>query len=193
MFKSISTSSMERLCSIYGLLEEMGQIGQATVSSSELGNQLGIEAHNIRKDINCLGEIGTVGSGYDTGKLKQFIGEHLGLDLPHKICVVGLGRLGSALLFHDKFNLSGYTIVAGFDSSINRLEMLQTAIPVYPSYELETVVLRLGIEYAFLAVPAPAASEMAGRLIKSGVRGIINFTPTALTSQIGRASCRERV
>ncbi|MDD5673990.1 MAG: redox-sensing transcriptional repressor Rex [Chitinivibrionales bacterium] len=182
MLKSLSPSSIQRLCAIYGLLESLHQENQVTVSSFELGDKLGIEAHNIRKDISCLGEIGTTGSGYDVIKLHRFIGELLGLRSIHKVCVVGLGRLGSALLYNDNFGLSGYPIVAGFDTNVNRLETLQTSIPVFPAYELETLCARLALDYALLTVPASAATAMCDRLIAAGIRGIINFTPIALTT-----------
>jgi redox-sensing transcriptional repressor len=46
---------------------------------------------------------------------------------------------------------------------------------------LEGVVRKQRIEIGILTVPPEAAQETADRLVRSGIRGIVNFTPVVLS------------
>jgi redox-sensing transcriptional repressor len=185
MINQIPTPSLQRLCSMYHLLEQLGDTGVTTISSNELGKQLGVNAPSIRKDINFLGEIGNCRGGYTVKKLKEHLSEQLSLSAARTICIVGLGRLGTAILNYERLSLSGLMIVAGFDSNINKLETIRTTVPLYPAHEITNVVKRSKIELAVLAVPAKAAPETTKRLIDGGIRGIVNFSPVVLTPAPG--------
>jgi redox-sensing transcriptional repressor len=174
---NVPNPALVRLCTVYRLLDKLVAEGVLRVSSTRIGRIIGAEAHTIRKDINYLGEIGEIGSGYDTVRLRDHIRYRLGLDKKRNSCVVGLGRLGSAILMYEPFSGSGYTIVAGFDSNINKLETAITSVPLFPAHEIVDVVREKNIELGILAVPASAAQEAADRLIEGGVRGIVNFSP----------------
>ena len=162
---------------LYRFLQKLENEGFTTISSSKIAEQLGLGSHNIRKDIGYLGEIGITGSGYDIKKLKNHISTNLGLDRGKKACVVGLGRLGSAIMNFDKFEFNDYQIVAGFDSNINVLETIKTNIDVYPAYLIPDIVKRFEIELAVITVPESAAQSVSEKLIKGGIKGIVNFTP----------------
>ncbi len=183
----IPQASIIRLCSIYSLLRRMEGEGIAQVSSTELGRKTGWPRDTIRKDINYFGEIGAVGSGYDVSRLKDHLFSNLGLGRERKACIVGLGRLGSAIL--ESPNLAGeeFRIVAGFDSDINKLETIKTDIMLFPSHEIVEMVKKMGIELAIIAVPAARAQEVADRLVTGGVKGILNIAPAVIT--VGAGGC----
>lgn len=168
-----------RLCAIYKLLDESEQ--KSSISSTELGERLGVGAHNIRKDIGFLGVAGSSGAGYDVEKLRGLIAERLGLTKVRTICIVGLGRLGTAMLQYPMG--SKFRIIAGFDSNVNRLETIKTDIDLYPSYQMSEVVRRLNIDIAIVAVPASSAQDVSDRLIDGGIKGIINFAPVYVRSK----------
>ena len=167
---------------IYQLCYDLLQQGTYAASSTRIGKLLGITAHTVRKDLNCLGDIGNTGSGYNLIKLKQHLSETLGFDQRRKACIVGLGRLGSALLSYDHFTPDGFTVAAGFDSNINRIETLHSTVPTYPAYEMTDVVQREGISLAMLTVPACAAQDATDLLIGAGIQGIVNFAPVVIKS-----------
>jgi redox-sensing transcriptional repressor len=175
--------SLARLLSIYRLLEQLERDGVKSVSSSELGKILGFKADSIRKDVSYLGEVGNFGGGYEVLKLKAHIGTNLGLDRKRKACVVGLGRLGTAILNYGDLSENGFFVVAGFDSSINKLETITTSVELFAAHEIPEIVMRKGIEIGVIAVPAGAAQETADRLMEGGIRGIINFSPATLRSK----------
>ena len=175
-----SKATIKRLCILYRHLEELDALNIKKVSSIKIAEALDVTAFNIRKDISSFGEIGASGSGYEVKKLKTFLGEKLGLNKERKACVVGLGRLGSAILNFDKFLIAGYTIAAGFDANINRIETLSSHVPLHPIYELEEIINQKKIELAILTVPAAVALESAKRLADAGIKGIVNFTPMVI-------------
>lgn len=180
MNKKIPAPSISRLNLLYALLEKKETEGQEKIFSQEIGKELGIAPHSIRKDISFLGEIGNTIAGYDVRKLKEHIHKHLGFNRLVKICIVGLGRLGSALLKYERFQASNYKLVAGFDKNINTLEILRTDVPLYPVYEITNIVSARNIELAMIAVPAAAAQFVADKLVAGGVRGILNFAPVVI-------------
>jgi len=184
MQTKLPQSTIERLCLLFQFCAKLQAEGIARISSTGIGSALGIPAHTIRKDINYLGEVGDTGSGYEVSRLMGHLSEALGFNLPRRACVVGLGRLGSALLEYNRVLPPGFSIEAGFDSSINRLETIRTDIPLYPAYEISDVVRREAIELALLTVPAAAAADVAEDLVKGGIRGIINFTPAVISPSL---------
>jgi len=180
MTDRIPKPSIGRLCKIYTLLEELEAQGAVSVSSHEIGEKIGVGSHSVRKDISYLGEVGRVGSGYEIVKLKKYIGEKLGLDVERKACVVGLGKLGTAILQNEKLFSNNFKIVAGFDSNINKIETMVTHIPVYPAYELADVIRQQAIELAVITVPGHASGDIIDRLVEGGIRGIVNFSSMPL-------------
>jgi redox-sensing transcriptional repressor len=150
--------------------------GVSAISSGEIGEKLGVGAHSVRKDVGCVSSSASGQGGYDVRRLKKAIAARFGFQSEYKACVVGLGQLGQALMRGGRDAFKGLRIVAGFDSDVNVVETISADVPVYPSYEITETVKRLKIEIAVLTVPDPAAQETADRLIKGGVKGIMNFT-----------------
>jgi redox-sensing transcriptional repressor len=169
------------------------------LSSSRIEELTGWPSHTIRKDVSYLngegegearGVHGHFGgnSGYEPRLLVPAIRSALGLDIERKFCVVGLGRLGSAFLneeisgtFKAEFSPGWeFELAAGFDKNVNRVEILKSAVPLYPAYKIGEVVSRFGIEIAILCVPAAEAQASAEKLAAAGIRGILNFAPVPL-------------
>ncbi|MDR3145160.1 MAG: redox-sensing transcriptional repressor Rex [Treponema sp.] len=198
---SIPEPAKERLLILMRLLEkdaggkadgrdDGGAAGRAAVTSAELESLTGWSSQTIRKDISCLGGCcgdeggapGKVGSnaGYTAENLVPLIKRALGLDRPRRFCVVGLGRLGSAYLNVAFFEPGEFELCAGFDTNVNRVEILKSPAPLYPAYKMAEVIRRFSIEIALLCVPGDAAQGAGERLAAAGIRGILNFAPVAL-------------
>ena len=165
-----------RLLYLLKLLEKSG-----TITSSQIESITGWSSYTIRKDISYLGgELGTT-SGYEGGALGAAIKQGLRLDKPRKLCVVGLGRLGSAYLNFSAFDKAEFELAAGFDSNVNRVEILQSPVPLYPAYKMAEIIGRFSIDIALLCVPEAQAQAAADKLIAAGIRGIVNFAPVVLS------------
>ena len=89
--------------------------------------------------------------------------------------------MGQMLLDTEELEGSSFKLVAGFDSSVNRTEILHSVFPLHPTTMLESVIRSEGIEYAILTVEKNEAQETADRLSECGIKGIVNYTPEVLT------------
>lgn len=178
----IPSAAIERLSKIYNLLEQVILNGDDThISSSKIGVLIGVPSHTIRKDINFLGDIGQLGKGYSAKDLRALIAKKLGLT-KRRAAIVGLGKIGTAIMEYDRFFSAGIEIVAGFDSDINRIDTIKTRIPLFPAREISEIVKQKNIEIAFLASSPEAAKICFERLEKGGIKAILNFTSTILVS-----------
>ena len=180
---SLSEPTRERLLQLMRLLENHAAAGDAgPVTSAWVELQSGWPRETIRKDISCLSEGQAIGSsaGYEPQVLIPLIKKALELDRVRKFCVVGLGRLGSAYLNFSPAELGEFELAAGFDTNVNRVEILKAQVPLYPAYKMPEVISRFGIEIALICVPAEAAQAAAEKCVAAGVRGILNFAPVAL-------------
>ena len=97
-----------------------------------------------------------------------------------KVCIAGLGRLGASLLDQNLFDNSVFEICAGFDSNVNRVEILRSTFPLYPASEMDFVIKHEKINFAILTVADKDAQTMANRLIEAGISGIVNMTNVLL-------------
>jgi redox-sensing transcriptional repressor len=187
----IPEPAKERLLSLMRLLEK--QAG-GRITSGEVEALTGWSSHTIRKDISYLegegaGNQGFFGNsaGYDPATLIPAIKQALGLETRRRLCVVGLGRLGSAYLNYRGLDPAGavesgggFELAAGFDTSVNRVEILKSPVPLYPAFKMAEVISRFNIELALLCVPGDAAQAAAEKLAAAGIRGIVNFAPIML-------------
>jgi redox-sensing transcriptional repressor len=186
----IPEPAKERLLQFMSLLENhilTGNVGPVTSTQAE--NFTGVPRDTIRKDISFLGTFaeeghagGAIGgsAGYEPELLIPLIKKALGLGHRRKFCVVGLGRLGSAYLNFTPPELAEFELAAGFDTNVNRVEMLNSPAPLYPAYKFAEVVSRFGIEIALLCVPVKEAQAAAEKCAVAGIRGILNFAPVVL-------------
>ena len=172
---------IERLCILYRTVGDLIDRGMNTASSAELGNTAMIPAYNVRKDLSHLGSSCGTGAGYDLRELKNLLRDSLGFSGVRNVCVVGLGRIGTAVFGNNEYLEEGYRITAGFDSNVNKLELMKTPVPLYPAHEITDRVRELHIDFAVIAVPMDAAQRTADRLIAGGVTGIVNFAPVTLS------------
>ena len=96
--QNVSDAVIRRLPRYYRYLDDLHMKGIVRISSSTLGEKMGITASQIRQDLSCFGEFGQQGYGYNVEELRAEIGHILGVDERHRIIVVGAGNLGRALM-----------------------------------------------------------------------------------------------
>ena len=117
---------------------------------------------------------------YTSDSLTAVVGSGSAEGIFKKVCIAGLGRLGASLLDQNLFDNSVFEICAGFDSNVNRVEILRSTFPLYPASEMDFVIKREKINFAILTVEDKDAQTMANRLIKAGISGIVNMTNVLL-------------
>jgi redox-sensing transcriptional repressor len=179
--------TVRRLSIYLRYLEELANQGQQTVSSRQLGQALGLTDAQVRKDLAWFGHMGRPGVGYRVAAMVEQLRAIFGTDKVSSVAVIGVGSLGRALLRYKGFLSKGFRLSAAFDVSPHRIGRSLGECVVQPLDELEKVVAEQGIRIVILAVPAAVAQEMADRLVRAGIVGILNFAPVTLTVPEGIA------
>ena len=108
----ISKAVVTRLPRYYRYLDELRQQNVERISSKELSKLMNVTASQIRQDLNNFGGFGQQGYGYNVQYLYDEIGKLLGLDVKHKMIIVGAGNLGQAIANYGNFRNRGFEIVA---------------------------------------------------------------------------------
>ena len=93
----ISELTTNRLSIYLRCLNELAAEGETNVSSGGLAKRFNLNSAQIRKDLANFGEFGVRGVGYSIEKLSADLRQILGLDILHRMGIVGCGRLGLAL------------------------------------------------------------------------------------------------
>ena len=182
--QNVSDAVIRRLPRYYRYLDDLHGRGTVRISSSTLGEKMGITASQIRQDLSCFGEFGQQGYGYNVEELRTEIGHILGVDHHHRIIIVGVGNLGHALMQNFRFNDAGFVLEAAFDVSPALVGTKVAGIPILDMSELERYIPAHRPDVAVLTVPHCAAQSTADRLIGLGVRGFWNFTNVELSSEV---------
>lgn len=180
MSRRIPASTIRRLSHYLRSLEDLGREGGETVSSEELAERGQTTAAQVRKDLSHFGSFGKRGLGYRIDELRDRLRQILGVDRVWKVALVGAGRIGSALFEYPAFESRGYECVAIVDADPKKVGARWGGLTIRPPDELESLIGGLGVELVILAVPAHAAQEIAGRCVRAGVKGILNFAPIRL-------------
>ena len=182
--QNVSDAVIRRLPRYYRYLDDLHIKGNVRISSSTLGEKMGITASQIRQDLSCFGEFGQQGYGYNVDELRAEIGHILGIDQAHRIIIVGVGNLGRALMHNFHFADAGFLLEAAFDTSPALIGAEVAGVPILNTTELERFVPEHKPDVAVLTVPQAAAQQMADRLIGLGIRGFWNFTNVELSSSV---------
>ena len=168
------------------LLQILKAWPEKKITSAQISGITGWKDSLIRHDFWLLGRnFNGVSNGYYVSDLSQIL-ENILIDSEVKnCCIVGLGRLGAALLDQPFFDGSGFQIKVGFDSNLYRVEILRSSFPLYPADDMPWVIKQEKIEYAILTVPDKDAQKMTDRLVKVGIKGIVNMTNTIVRAPEG--------
>jgi redox-sensing transcriptional repressor len=176
----LSRASVHRFSLYLRHVERLLNEGASKVSSSQVGEALGINDAQVRKDLAYLGNIGQPGIGYHLPDLVAALRRCLGIDRPWPAVLVGVGNLARALLRYRGFQRQGFTFVALIDADPKKIGQQVDGLTVQSPEKLPEVIAKTNAELAVIAVPGDAAQGVADLLVSAGVRGILNFAPTVL-------------
>ena len=170
--KSLPKATRRRLIELESVLKAWQK---TKITSADISALTGWKDSLIRHDFWLAGLGGDgVSNGYVTADLLEAVRKANTETV--NVCIAGLGRLGAALLDETLFEGSGFVIKAGFDSNVNRVEILRSTFPLYPAGDMNWVIKQEHITKAILAVADKDAQAMCDRLVKAGISGIVNMT-----------------
>lgn len=182
--QKVSDAVIHRLPRYYRYLDDLFNKGVVRISSNSLGDRMGITASQIRQDLSCFGEFGQQGYGYNVAELRAEIAHILGIDLGHRLIIVGAGHLGHALLQNFDFAKAGFQVDSAFDISPDLVGTTIRGVTIRSMTELESYVELNRPIVAVLTVPQNVAQPLADKLIDLGIRGFWNFTNVELSTAV---------
>ena len=177
----VSNNVIRRLPRYLRKLDELTEQGVQRISSTEMGQQLGLTPSQIRQDLSCFGEFGQQGYGYHVPDLRAQIATILGMDRGFQAVLVGLGNIGHALVDNFCFSDWGLHLTAAFDVKPELIGTQVNKVPVLSMEELPAYLDEHPVDIAVLTVPKDAAVPVAELLTGHGVDAIWNFTNVELT------------
>ena len=178
--EKISDVTTNRLSVYLRCLNEISAAGAKTISSKALAEMFHLNSAQIRKDLGYFGEFGVRGLGYSVDTLCDHLTKILGLDKEHRVCIVGAGRLGTALAAYYGFRKANFTVAALFDSDNRKIGKKIGNVDVVDMKNFAATVKRDNIELAVIAVPASSAQAALDEVVNAGIRAVMNFAPVAL-------------
>ena len=121
---------------------------------------------------------GKQGTGYNVIKLLESLRSVLNLDRIWEVALVGVGRLGQALMSYHGFSSTGFEIVMAFDNDPEIIGKSIAGIKVLDVKEMQKQICHREIPIAILTVPALARNCGSDDCVR--VKAIMNYTPTTL-------------
>lgn len=179
--RKVADSTVRRLSLYLRYLEEFEDQGIDTISSEALASRGGTTSAQVRKDLSFFGSFGKRGLGYAVPELAGRLREILGLQRRYRVAMIGAGKIGSALVQYRGFRQRGFDIVAIYDVDPAKVGRQWNGLTVQHIDTLEAELARRPVDMAVLVTPAEAAQDVTERLIRAGVKAILNFAPAQLT------------
>ncbi|MFH1791196.1 MAG: redox-sensing transcriptional repressor Rex [Candidatus Omnitrophota bacterium] len=178
--KKIPEGVISRLFVYLKELTELSKVNIQTISSSELGDRANLSDAQVRKDLGYFGQFGVSGSGYNVQELKTALEKILGKDKTKNVAVVGVGRLGEALLSYPGFRERGLPVVVAFDRDPAKADKRIGDVPVRSAEQMAREVKNNKVSIGIIAVPEANAQEVADKMVEAGIECILNLAPVAL-------------
>jgi len=166
-------------------LTRMAEEGKTITSSQELGTRLGLSSAQIRKDLSQFGEFGKQGTGYNIDFLAEQIRRILKVDGLWEVALIGIGHLGTAIANYGGFVDRGFQVAALFDNQPDIIGKQIGRLTVQPMQTMVEEIRHKKIRIAMITVPAKVAQQVADACIEAGVRSILCFAPTSITTPKG--------
>ena len=179
--KNISMAVIKRLPKYHRYLKELMKNDVDRISSKELGEKIGFTASQIRQDLNCFGDFGQQGYGYNVRELYNQIVSILGLDQNYKTIMVGAGNIGQAIANYASFERLGIELIAIFDVNPKIIGTKIREIEINAESDLKEYLKNNDIAIGIICVPKMNAQRVCDELVSGGIKGIWNFAPVDLS------------
>lgn len=178
--KNISMAVIKRLPKYHRYLQELKRNDVDRISSKELGEKIGFTASQIRQDLNCFGDFGQQGYGYNVKDLYNQISVILGLNKDYKTVIVGAGNIGQAIANYNRFGELGLFLQGIFDANPKMTGLRMMGIEIQDIDNMESFLQVNEIDIGMICVPRINAQKVCDVLVAGGVKGIWNFAPVDL-------------
>jgi redox-sensing transcriptional repressor len=178
--KRIADSTVRRLSAYLRFLEDFESRGLSTISSEELANRGGTTSRKFERIFHFSARSASAGWAIRYPSSPVRLREILGLGREWGVIIVGAGKIGAALAQYRGFRQRGFSILAAYDNSPDKIGRKLEGIEVRDIAHLERDIQRDKPDIVVLTVPGDEAQRVVDRVVKVGVKAILNFAPTQL-------------
>jgi len=170
--------TVQRLSLYLRALEKLPN--NSVLSSKQFSKWIGVPDNQIRKDLAYFGYFGIRGRGYKVEKLKEEIIRILSLNQKKELAIVGVGKLGTALLAYPGFKKDKFQVKLAFDNNPEKIGKTLEGVKIHDVEKIPRLLPRYKVKIGIITTPASAAQYAANKLIEGKVEGILNFAPIRL-------------
>ncbi|GAA0126682.1 MULTISPECIES: redox-sensing transcriptional repressor Rex [Clostridium] len=178
--KNISMAVIKRIPKYYRYLKELAENDVDRISSNELSEKIGFTASQIRQDLNCFGDFGQQGYGYNVKELLAQISSILGLDKEYNTIIIGAGNIGQAIANYTYFQRMSFDLKAIFDINPKLIGLRIRDVSIEDIDNLESFIKNNEVDIAIICVPKERAQGVCDIITSSGIKAIWNFAPVDL-------------
>lgn len=176
----IPYATIERLALYARCLRHLKENGVKNVSSYIISAEVKTTPEQVRKDLSYFGKFGKTGEGYNVDKLLKKIEKILKPKRKVNIAIIGVGALGTALARFKGFKEVGYEVKALFDIDPKKIGKHIDGVAVSHIDKFREIVDKEKIEIVILSVPKEVIKDIEDIIVKSKVKGVLNFVPITL-------------
>lgn len=176
--KKISKKSLQRLPVYLNYLRSLPE-NTVYISATTIAKALGLGEVQVRKDLAIVSHSGRRRTGRSPEQLIRDIEEYLNYVSEIGSIIVGIGKLGQALLDYNGFAQLGLNVLAGFDIQPVQKET-EAGKPIFHINHLESFCRSYDVHIGIIAVPAESAQRVCDLLVACGIQAIWNFAPVHL-------------
>lgn len=177
---NISMAVIKRLPKYQRYLGELLKNDVDRISSKELSEKIGFTASQIRQDLNCFGDFGQQGYGYNVKDLYNEMCGILGLTKEYKTVIIGAGNIGQAIANYTRFETLGFSLDGIFDANPKLMGLTIRGVGIQDIDNLPKFLQQNKIDIGIICVPRISAQKVSDLLVQNGVKAIWNFAPTDL-------------
>ena len=177
---SISKYTLKRFPLYLEYIKRIDIKKRSYVSSKQIAMALGFGEVQVRKDLALLSCVGRPKVGYDIVELKNALTKALICKQNNDAVLVGVGKIGQALLGYLGFSEFGLNIEAGFDIDEKKVGTSIAGRPIYRLDELKDYVNKNNVKIVILTVPKEFAQKVVDMLRDTCVKGYWNFALVGL-------------
>lgn len=149
------------------------------ISSTRIAEELFLGEVQVRKDLSKACGSGRPKIGYSLKYLIQSIEEYLKCRDIRKAVIIGVGKLGSAILGFDELKKYGLDVIAGFDTNTEN-KKYNKPVYTYSQENIKTYIEDNKVDVVIMCVPKKVAQDVCNLIVSLGIKIIWNFTPTRL-------------
>jgi len=178
--QNLPGKTIERLSQYRQALLEYNKEGKQYIYSHQIAALLHLTPVQVRRDLMLVGYNSTLRKGYHVTDLINHIGLIIDPEQLQKMAIVGMGNIGRAICRYFNNKRPKLSIVAAFDIDPAKMNKLVSCVYCYNIKDLPEILVKENISLAIITVPPDQAALVADKLVKAGIKGILNYSSTRL-------------